>query len=171
MNLIKAFRDLFPHEPDSPFPDDTHLKRRMQWSRQTGERKRNIPHGLTLCQSIEQTLEDPITLSPDGRYITSGAKDGTLRLWNTSTHTEVRYLPGHANLVSAAAWSSSGLLASGAKDAAICLWRPETEVPLHTLTGHSRTVFALAWSPSGNLLASGAEDKSVRIWDTQTGAQ
>jgi WD40 repeat protein len=144
MNLIKALRDLFPHEPDSPFPDDTHLKRRTQWSRQRAERKRNIPQGLMLRWSIEENLEEPITLAPNGRYITSGARDATVRLWNPSTSSEVRSLAGHAIPVSTVAWSSSGLLASGARDTTIRLWETEEGTELRILTGHSRTVSTIA---------------------------
>ncbi len=171
MNLLKAIRDLFPHEPDSPFPDDSHFKRRTQWSRQESERKRNIPQGLTLRWSIEESLEEPITLAPDGRYITSGARDATIRLWDPSTGTEVRALSAHSKPVSTVAWSMSGLLASGARDTTIRLWETETGEVIRTLTGHSRTVSTLAWSPNGNSLASGAEDKSVQIWDVSTGTQ
>ena len=172
MNLLKAIRDLFPHEPDSPFPDDSHFfKRRTQWVRQEAERKRNVPQGLALCWSIEESLEEPVTLSPDGRYITSSARDATVRLWDPSTGTEVRALSAHAKPVSAIAWSASGLLASGAKDTTIHLWETETGEVIRTLTGHSRAISTLAWSPNGNALASGAEDKSVQIWDVSTGTQ
>src|SRR5947207_2071751 len=113
MNLLKVLRELFPHEPaDSPFPEDTHSKHRAQWARQEAERKRTIPQGLTLCWLIEESLEEPITLAPNGRYITSGARDATIRLWDPRTSAEIRALGAHSKPVSAVAWSSSGLLAS-----------------------------------------------------------
>jgi WD40 repeat protein len=37
------------------------------------------------------------------------------------------------------------------------------------LRGHSAIVFSVAFSRDGSMLASGAEDRSVRIWDLQTG--
>ena len=37
---------------------------------------------------------------------------------------------------------------------------------LATLTGHERTVTCAAFSPEGNLLATGSQDGTVRIWNT-----
>jgi WD40 repeat protein len=38
------------------------------------------------------------------------------------------------------------------------------------LRGHTGPINRIAWSPDGSYLASPSEDKTIRIWDTRSGA-
>lgn len=40
---------------------------------------------------------------------------------------------------------------------------------METLVGHMAGVSAVAWSPDGATLASGSDDKAIRLWDRVTG--
>ena len=42
---------------------------------------------------------------------------------------------------------------------------------MHSLTGHSRDVNVVAFSVDGKRVVSGSDDRLVKIWDTETGAE
>ncbi|CAD8214704.1 unnamed protein product [Paramecium octaurelia] len=39
------------------------------------------------------------------------------------------------------------------------------------LDGHSRAVYSICYSPDGTTLASGGQDKSIRLWDVKSGQE
>ena len=39
----------------------------------------------------------------------------------------------------------------------------------HTLRGHKGYINRIAWSPDGQTLASLSRDKTIRLWDAETG--
>ena len=49
------------------------------------------------------------------------------------------------------------------------LWDVAAGREVHTLTGHANIVTSLAFSPDGRWLATGSWDKTIKIWDVQTG--
>ena len=40
-----------------------------------------------------------------------------------------------------------------------------------TLTGHSDPVSSVAYSPDGKHIVSGSDDRTVKVWDAQTGKE
>jgi WD40 repeat protein len=109
-----------------------------------------------------------LSFSPDGRWLASGGRDKTVKLWETATGREVRTLIGHKNVVYALAFSPDGrLLASGSQDNTVKLWDVATGRELRTLDC-GETIFSVAFSPDGRYLASPI-GSSVDLWEVPTG--
>jgi eukaryotic-like serine/threonine-protein kinase len=68
--------------------------------------------------------------------------------------------------VNALAFSPDGRHFAMAADRDIAVFEVESGHLVRLIDGHAEAVLSLAYSPDGSRLASGSDDRSVRIWDT-----
>lgn len=59
-------------------------------------------------------------------------------------------------------------IASASADGTAKIWDAQTGEHLDTLVGHMAGVSCLAWAPDSNTLATGSDDKAIRLWERVT---
>jgi len=114
-------------------------------------------------------LVNSVAYSPDGRYIVSGSRDNTIKVWDARTYKEVETLRGHNRWVYSVAYSPDGrYIVSGSEDATIKVWDARTYKEVATLRGHDGFVQSVVYSPDGRYIVSGSWDKTIKVWDATT---
>jgi WD40 repeat protein len=115
--------------------------------------------------------------TPAGLAITVGGVRNTLRLWNTLTHAsmialEPWQLDGLSGYVTKAHLDSASRLALGTSKGEVRVYDLTSGLHLMRGTRHGEGVVNdLTFSPEGSLLASAAQDGTVRLWDVRTGEE
>jgi WD40 repeat protein len=110
-----------------------------------------------------------LAISPDGKLLTSRARDfsgldSTKKLWS---------LPDGALMKTLKEKFTSDAIGSDGKLKVSVIYKTIELLrngELKTLEGHKASVYSVAIHPDGKLLASGSQDKTVKLWSLPDGA-
>jgi WD40 repeat protein len=123
-----------------------------------------------------------VTWSPDGKRL-AGATDDVLTggkrheviVWDALTGKELVSFGRPWLWVGAVSFSPDGKRIAGASNnneaAYATVWDGETGQQMLTLKGHDLGVSSVSFSPDGKRIITGGIDKTVRVWDAQTGKE
>jgi platelet-activating factor acetylhydrolase IB subunit alpha len=124
-----------------------------------------------------------------GNLLVSASRDKSLRIWDVSTGYCVKTIRGHADWVRDVSPSFDGeYLVSAGNDDTARIWRTTSGEPQATLIGHEHHIECCVFAPpasygylatlagqkkpppsssSAEFVATGARDKSIRLWDAR----
>jgi len=103
-----------------------------------------------------------------GAHLAVGTSAGTTQLWDVQAERQLRSMDGHNDRVGALSWNRH-VISSGGRDSIIV--NHDVRVAKHNVgqyLGHSQEVCGLSWSLDGMFLASGANDNTLRLWDSSS---
>lgn len=111
-----------------------------------------------------------VAYSPDGKQLATSGVDGTVRIWDLESDSEVANLTGHTSAVLSVAFHPNGeLVASAGPDGTVRLWDLKSKQESKVVVEHDSAIQSVVFSPDGTRLATACSDGTVRVWDAETG--
>lgn len=142
------------------------------WNTNTGE--------LVLALPDHQGAVISVAWTSNGNQLITAGSDNRLYLWDVSADQAVlnQDMGGYMGRVTDLSWSPDGrYIASGSVDGGgVRIWNVDTGQVQGYLVGNgaqgheNRRVQSVAWNPMSNLIVTGGEDLTVRLWNGDTGA-
>jgi len=120
--------------------------------------------------NMAQSLANCVTFSANGKTIASGARDGTVSIYDLINGKRVEQIAAHIGPVFALDFSPDGKCLASAGLDQTRLWRVDTATEIPTLGGGRFPGWSLAFSPDGRRLAIGGMG-GVVIKDVETGRE
>jgi len=130
-----------------------------------------------------------VAYSPEGSRVVTASGGGTdcidecdytARVWDATTGEQLLVLEGHTTAVHDAHFSpDGGRVVTAAGEPGVCeddscdytarVWDAHTGEELLRLEGHTGAVMSAEFSPDGELILTGSDDGSYRVWDANSG--
>ena len=120
---------------------------------------------------LEGTIDEVSSLafSPDGLVLATSSTDEGVMLWDRTTGQLLARSEDNQTGGGLLTLSPDGSTVASGSGTAVQLRRASDGAPAGRLQGHTDWVRAVAFSPDGTLLASGADDGTVRLWSVNDG--
>jgi ribosomal RNA-processing protein 9 len=112
-----------------------------------------------------------VALSSDDSVAVTGAKDGSIIVWDLTNRKRMRYIPGYRKAKSQ--WNAvrrAELAAEAGDPTQLSRMRIKSTADMLNKPSmhHKGAIFSIALSSDGQFMASGGRDTKIRLWDMLT---
>ncbi|HEX8549099.1 MAG TPA: WD40 repeat domain-containing protein, partial [Cytophagaceae bacterium] len=126
-------------------------------------------HVETVIQKGHNGAIKSIATSADGRYVVTGSRDKSAKLWDLNTRRELRTFFGHSYTVNSVQLSSDGkFLATTSSDKTAKVWSVLTGKELYSTLPAEKFMTDVAFSPDAKLFICGGYGDSATIYKVDT---
>jgi WD40 repeat protein len=129
----------------------------------------SVESGEEICSFQGHTAAiRALAVTPDGRKAVSYCSDGMLKVWQLESGTEIRAFrkPGS---FTAFAMTPDGSRVVSVYKAVMTLTDVDSDAEIRKFVGHSDYINAVVMAPDGRRFLSAADDRTVRLWDLESG--
>jgi ribosome assembly protein SQT1 len=110
-----------------------------------------------------------VGISPDGKFVSTAALDGTVRIWRAENGELVHALDGPSDIEWSAWHNTGGVILAGSSDGTVWMWLAATGQCMQVFAGHEGSVPCGNFTGDGRFVVTGGEDASVRVWGPKVG--
>ncbi len=132
----------------------------------TGKQLRKYKSDRTSCTSCSIDAR----FSPSGEEIVVGNMD-SVYLWSTASAQVVRTMQGRKSHWGAACFSPDGKYIASTLFGDCYIWNASTGQQAAVLEGHLKDITGVRFHPSKNLVITGSEDRTAKIWRIPSGKE
>ena len=133
----------------------------------------DVSTGALIATSEEfNAIAWDVVFSPGGEMIATGLRDGRIVFLDSTDLSNIGGLKHNGEVNSLAFSPDGGLLAAGVAEAGngmVYIWDVATQAIIRSFWAHPYSVPGMAFSPTGQFLATGAVDRSVKVWQVSNG--
>ncbi|KIK32601.1 hypothetical protein CY34DRAFT_138349 [Suillus luteus UH-Slu-Lm8-n1] len=111
-----------------------------------------------------------IALSPDGKKVASGSRNGAVKLWSVDTGKVIKTWTGHTDRVISVSWSQDGgRVVSGSDDGTLRVWDVQSGKTILGPINIGKNVREVCYSPDAKMIATALGSRGLKIWDANSG--
>lgn len=107
-----------------------------------------------------------IAYAPDGKRMIAGFADGTARIFDAVSHTEIRSITSHADWVESVAYSDDGKrVATASRDKTAKVFLADSGELQSTYSEHNAAVKGIVFAADNKTCITCGNDKKIRRWE------
>ncbi|MDT4895213.1 MAG: eukaryotic-like serine/threonine-protein kinase [Acidobacteriota bacterium] len=126
--------------------------------------------GKTRIVELSDEVVDAGAFSPDGTVLVTGARDGSIVLWNSTSGAQLKRFKAHDARVTSLSFTPDGKqLVSGSWDKTVRVWNLADGSLVRELCRFENYVSASAISPDGMKVFAASYDTNAKLFDLATG--